>query len=161
MHTSFNYFVYTIMETVAGYSIMPAKRNSWNAEKARIVEKMYESDEKTSKIASIVGMSVRSVQQYINNHISDAKGDPWRPFEGRKKRKTSKREARSEALLAIVNADCTLTKQQMLDRLPNELKCSKRVVSAALKDLGYTWKRLLKKTRSKGNPATCTDHPQN
>lgn len=123
---------------------MPTPRGSWTAEKAEIVEKMSESGEKTKKIAEIVKMSVRSVQQYINSHISEVKGDRWKPFEPRKKRQVPNKVARREAIGAILDLDCTLTQLQIVDRLPQELKCSKRVVSAAIKDLGYTRKRLRK-----------------
>lgn len=92
----------------------------WTREKGELVEKMYESGETTKRIAELTGTSIRSVQNYINQHISEYEGDKWKPFEPIVRHRSQKRQMVEIEVQKILDSDCTLT--QIIDRLPDSLK---------------------------------------
>lgn len=109
-----------------------------------MIEKLFEQGVETRKIAQLVGMSMRSVQVYIKHHMSEELGAPWRQFNPSKRPESNKTRERIELLERIIEADCTLTQKQMIDKLPAELRCSTRTISKALKVLEVNRKRLRK-----------------
>lgn len=115
---------------------------------------MTESGEKTKKIAGIVKMSQRAVQLYIKQHMPDEIDTPWSEFIPRREVRHNKREERKVALTEIIDSDCTLTQTQMNDSLPDDLKCSRKTISKALKGLNLTRKRLRCIPQERNTPAT-------
>jgi len=130
-----------------------ARRGRWTKERARVVEELYEQEVSTAQIAVRVQMSLRSVQLYVNNHISEVKGDPWKPFQQNIRSKTKKVEERRDHLERIVESDCTLTQRKMAEQLPEQLKCSTKTISNGLKSLGLVRKRLRKIPIERNTPA--------
>lgn len=126
--------------------------NFWTSEKGDIVERMYEAGESTRKIAEFTEMSIRSVQKYIKDHISDTEGEKWKKFKPRERSRNDKYQQVVEEIGRVVENDCTLTQKQMIDQLPDHLKVSTKSVSKALKELGYTKKRLRKVPIERNTP---------
>lgn len=96
---------------------------------------MHDNGEKTSKIAEMTGMSQRPVQEFINNSISEYLGDSWKHFVYNKASHTKKHNLRLKATVSMFDEGYTLTLSQMIDKFPDELKCCKRTIAAALKEL--------------------------
>lgn len=138
-----NWYYYAILHNFLIMSESVRQNSRWNDEKVRIVEQMFESGESPSKIAPIVNMSVRSVQRYVREHISDNEGDPWLPFViTTTNEMSSTSKLREEAILKILGNDSTLTQRQVIQLLPDDLKCTIRTVSRALKAHNITRKLI-------------------
>lgn len=113
-----------------------------NAEKAIEIQRLYESGTSTKDIADKIDMSIRSVQTYINDHMSDQLGKPWAPFVPPKSIGKRPSLERRKAILEIVEGDNSLTQIQMIDKLPATLRCGRRTLQRDLRSLNITRKRL-------------------
>lgn len=85
---------------------MVTRRRSWTQEKVDLLQKMVQENESTKKIANLVDMSQRAVQEYIREHESLDPNFPWKPLQmNRGKQNKATREARSDKLLSIIEKD--------------------------------------------------------
>lgn len=113
-------------------------------EQADIIESLYNAGNSTKTIANAIKKSQRTVQRYVHDHISEVEGEKWKPVDFGIVRPTNIRNERDEAILQIIGDDCSLTQDQIIDKLPQELKCSKRAIRGSLKRLEVTRKLLRK-----------------
>lgn len=123
-------------------------------DQAAIIEKMIEDGCTTKYVAEVINKSQRTVQRYIQEHISEVEGEPWLPFEGISLGRASKGPAREEAVLSILEHDETLTYNQVIDRLPEDLKCCRTTLRKTYKGLDITRKRLRKRPYERNDPET-------
>jgi len=123
---------------------MMPQRSRWTAESAKVVECLYEEGIGTKRISQLVKMSQRAVQLYINSHISEVEGDPWRPFEPVRRTTSTKTAERMEELAKMIEIDSRLTLKEMSDQLPEHLRCSTKTISKALRGLNVSRKRIRK-----------------
>lgn len=124
---------------------MASNRVSLTRERAEIIEKLIESGDTTRKAAEMTGLSMRTIQNYVRSHMSEEEGQPWRPYEAKKRgRQENKLEARKDSVAALLEQDSSLTQSQIIDRLPVDLVCSRRTLAATLKAMNYSRKRLRK-----------------
>lgn len=122
-----------------------------------IIERMYEAGDATSKIATTVNKSLRSVQRYIQLHISEEEGKPWIPFNTGATVRKSKELERQAALEKVLMFDCSLTQEQMINRFPSELKCSRTTLRRTMQNMDVTRKRLRRIPRPRNDAETIRD----
>lgn len=130
------------------------KYTRWTKEKTDMVERLFESGCKMAEIAELVGMSVQTVQLYIDDHVSDELGRPWAPFIPSKQAEKSSTLDRRKKLLDIVLDDNSLNQVQIMDRLPPDLQCSRRTLQGDLRKQNITRKRLRHMPIERNDPTT-------
>lgn len=94
------------------------------------------------EIAQTIGISTRSVQIYINEHISEEIGAPWKPFAPPVRKPNTAYLERRKHILEVIESDNSLNQHQMIEKLPDNLKCSRRTLQKDLRDMDITRKRL-------------------
>ena len=105
-------------------------------EKMDIIKNLVQNQEKSKKIADVVGISQRSAQRWIKKLAYES-------METKKKgRKQISKQSLQNEIEMIVNDDCSLTLQGIADNMINEPIVSKSTVCRELKKMGYTRKRL-------------------
>ncbi|XP_031337186.1 uncharacterized protein LOC116166371 [Photinus pyralis] len=124
---------------------MPRRYVCFTEEKLDVARKLYASGRSAKDIMEATGESLRSAQKFISHTRSEFVDGPLRNFELNKKgRKPNNNGELWDAIENILVQECTLTIQQIIERLPGHLKCNRNKVAKVLKQHSYKKKRAKK-----------------
>lgn len=115
----------------------PRKNVMWTEERIEIGKRLLESGSSAKDIASLTNVSLRSAQKFVSEYFEKGNFSVSKPGP-----KPKQKDALKTAIQRILTSDSSLPLSMINDRLPEALKTSNSSISRALKDLGWSKKRI-------------------
>ena len=111
----------------------------------QVATNMHQNGSSTKEISVATGVSVRSAQYFVAKITSEYVGGELNEFVVKKRgRAPTDRGNLWQAMEDVLATESTLTQQQIIERLPEDLQVNRNVISKELKTHGYKRKRAKK-----------------
>ena len=130
-------------------------KTNWTTEKVNVLKKMRAESATNRMIATALDMTTRTIEKFIQKHESEEEGGEWKEFEPKKPgRRSETSEMRRDEIARLLDQDSVLTQNQIIDRLPVDLQCSRRTMGKELKLLAFSRKKVKEVPFERNTPET-------